>query len=123
MAKRKNKTIPRRKDEAYFHQKQMDRFGIDNIVEGTLLFVDPNNPVSEVNGHEVPQEVYDNHPNRQVVLIRTVDKNGIWDDNTRWVSTSDLHHAIHTEEVAKEVRLAKIRARRAEKRKLKAAEK
>lgn len=123
MAKRKNKTVPRRKDEAYFHQKQMDRFGEDNIVEGTLLFVDSDNPVSEVNGYEVPSEVYQSHANRQVVLIRTVDKDNHRDGNTRWISTSDLHHAIHTEEVAKEVRLAKIRARRAEKRKLKAAEK
>lgn len=55
---------------------------------------------------------FDKKHAKQVVTIKTVDANGKPDGNTREIATSDLHHTRHTEEVAKEVRLAKIRASR-----------
>jgi hypothetical protein len=103
---------PRRKDEAYFVEKQKQRFGESNIVEGSLLFIDPNDVRKTVKGNKVPLSLYDEHKNKQVVMIKTVDKEGKFDGGTRWVATSDLHHTRHSEEVTNAIRLEKVRARR-----------
>lgn len=79
-------TNGKRKDEAYYVKQY------PHIVKGSLRF--------------------DKKHAKQMVTIKTVDANGKLDGNTRDVATSDLHHTIHTEEVAKEVRLSKIRASR-----------
>lgn len=112
-AKPKSPT-PRRRDEEYFHQKQRDRLGQTNIVKGTLLFVDPKNHVKEVNGKTVDTEMYKTHPNRQVVMIRTMTKDATlkapkFDGKTRWIATSDLHHTFWSEEISKEIKREKNR--------------
>lgn len=86
------------------------------LVEGTLLYVDPKNKVAKLGNRKVPDEVYAKHPNKQVVLIRTVGTDGKEDGHNRWVATSDLHHVKMTEETAKAVRLARLKDARAKRR-------
>ena len=86
MTKNAKKSTPVRVDEAALIKKYK------HIVPGSLKF-------SKVN-------------NKQQVTINTFGINGKPDGNTRVIFTSDLFHVRHTKEVAKEVRLAKIRANR-----------
>jgi hypothetical protein len=83
------------------------------IVEGSLLYVDPKNKVQKIGNRKVPDELYTKHPNKQVVLIRTVGEDGKEDGDTRWVATSDLHHVRMSEKTAKAVRMAALKASRA----------
>lgn len=55
---------------------------------------------------------YDAKLLKQVVTIKTIGINGKFDGDTREIATSDLHHTRHTEDVAKQVRLSKIRESR-----------
>jgi hypothetical protein len=86
------------------------------IVDGTLLYVDPKNKVAKLGNRKVPDEIYTKHPNKQVVVIHTVDEHGKPDGDVRWVATSDLHHVRMTEETAKRVRLARLKEARAKRR-------
>jgi hypothetical protein len=108
----KRPNLPRRKDEDYFIAKQKERLGKSNIVPDTLLFVDVKDQKKTIKGHKVCPSVYEEHPNKQVILINTVGKDGKPDGGTRWVATSDLHHTIHSVEVTNELRLERIRERR-----------
>jgi hypothetical protein len=87
-----------------------------NIVEGTLLYVDPANKTAKAGGRKVNEDVYTKHPNKQVIMINTVDEHGKPDGHNRWVATSDLHHVKMTEETAKAVRLARLKEARAKRR-------
>jgi hypothetical protein len=89
------------------------------IVEGSLLYVDPKNKVQKLGNRKVPDEIYTKHPNKQVVLIKTVGEDGKEDGDTRWVATSDLHHVRMSEKTAKAVRMAAMKASRAKNKKVK----
>lgn len=82
----KKKSTPVRVDEAALCKKYK------HIVPGSLRFSKANN--------------------KQMVTINTVGIDGKPDGNTRDVFTSDVFHVRHTKEVAKEIRLAKIRKNR-----------
>ena len=114
--KKEEKTfgIPQRKDEAHFIKSQSKRWGVNTIMEGTLLYVDPTAPQKTIHGHKVSPEVYTKYPRKQVILVKCLNRQRKPTDETRWVATSDLHHesSLYSEETAREIKLEKMKERR-----------
>jgi hypothetical protein len=65
---------------------------------------------------------FDEARNKQVVVIKTVDVNGVLDGNTREIATSDLHQCRWTEATKKDLDRAKARAKSEARRAAKAAQ-
>ena len=79
-----------------------------HLVPNTLAYI---NPFGGCDNAAVPEEMLSTHRNKQVCMIATRGIDGNFDDNYRWIASSDLHQVFHTAEVKAELDKAKRNAK------------